>query len=656
MERGLFFALRCTRRWYWSDIRLTVFLAGQSQRLSDAAGGPLRLAAVALSLAAFSAGLSACGDEPFTPNAECSNGEERALACGVPMLGEQTQRCVQFQWEDVGECTEDLICAPADTRDEPCGPNLRGVEKQLCGNNIWTAIGECTDTDVCTDDDVFSEPCGPNERGSQNVLCDNGQWALQSCEDSDVCVDDSLEFEDCDDLGNSFRERSCSEGLWGDWSDECTTSICEAGLVELTACGFEDRGVLRTSCAGGQLRTTGECEMRAEHAVLTDTHLFVIADDDKTLFVAGGGNTTLAGRSTEADDQAALREPFGERVQIESEDHLAVSPTHACMIQDGAVYCWGDNAQGQLGVATSLSESREPVLVEGVGSDDNPAVQVVVTPKVSCALLDNGDVRCWGWNGSRGGVGLGSGNSATLPVQPKGILDPIPPVERLFAQEQMVCARALGGAVYCWGDELHSIRFAVAYYVLPGQKSRVFGRGGVIEPTKVQAVNREGERVDDIRLTRENGCAYYSDGAVFCWGVNKNGEVGNGRTKASVNPMLALASGTVRARSLHTDAHRRCVRMSDDSVRCWERQAMGDPNGRLNPLIAESVTSPMVTTRFVAADSTVKSLSVANAAACAVHEDSVLRCTGVSNTGSFGRGELTISQGDVRPVLAPPAD
>lgn len=99
------------------------------------------------------------------------------------------------------------------------------------------------------------------------------------------------------------------------------------------------------------------------------------------------------------------------------------------------------------------------------------------------------------------------------------------------------------------------------------------------------------------------------------------------------------------------DERQRCVRLADMSILCWGRQAMSEENARLLPQRAERVGSPDVTLRFVETESDVASLSAAQTAACAVHADSIVRCTGVSNTGSLGRGVLVGSQGPAKPVL-----
>src|SRR5690554_380899 len=127
--------------------------------------------------------LTGCVEEAAQPHAECSNGDTRTLPCGVLQLGEQMQVCTQFQWEDIGSCSEELHCAPADTRAAPCGLNMRGEVKEICGNNQWKPIGDCRDEDVCLDGAEESDPCGLNGRGHIARLCEEGRWTAQACID-----------------------------------------------------------------------------------------------------------------------------------------------------------------------------------------------------------------------------------------------------------------------------------------------------------------------------------------------------------------------------------------------------------------------------------------------------------------------------------------
>jgi alpha-tubulin suppressor-like RCC1 family protein len=67
---------------------------------------------------------------------------------------------------------------------------------------------------------------------------------------------------------------------------------------------------------------------------------------------------------------------------------------HSCaVLQDGTVRCWGDNVSGQLGDGTRTGASM-PVTVTGIST----AVKVSSGDFHTCALLQGGTVSCWGLN------------------------------------------------------------------------------------------------------------------------------------------------------------------------------------------------------------------------------------------------------------------
>lgn len=105
---------------------------------------------------------------------------------------------------------------------------------------------------------------------------------------------------------------------------------------------------------------------------------------------------------------------------------LKLGQNLSCGIADGtgAVYCWGDNAHGQLGVLPSSAAQIEvPTAIPGVTG----AIDLAVGAQHVCALLDDDSVMCWGRN-EMGQLGIGSiANAGAPPVPPSqvvGFLDP----------------------------------------------------------------------------------------------------------------------------------------------------------------------------------------------------------------------------------------
>ncbi|HEX7444386.1 MAG TPA: hypothetical protein VF320_10885, partial [Acidimicrobiales bacterium] len=94
---------------------------------------------------------------------------------------------------------------------------------------------------------------------------------------------------------------------------------------------------------------------------------------------------------------------------------------HACAVLDtGQAKCWGRNATGQLGDATT-NDASTPVLVTGLlGATGITAADELYGDGHSCALLANGAVKCWGYNGY-GELGDATTTDRHTPVLVQGL-------------------------------------------------------------------------------------------------------------------------------------------------------------------------------------------------------------------------------------------
>lgn len=123
---------------------------------------------------------------------------------------------------------------------------------------------------------------------------------------------------------------------------------------------------------------------------------------------------------------------------------LSLLANHACAALDsGAVWCWGYNIDGALGDRSTATRPR-PVVVRGL---DVGAAAVAVGGRHTCAVTDDGRVRCWGGN-ERGQLGDGSAERRLAPVS---VVDLDGAVAILGAAEASTCAALNDGRVRCWG-------------------------------------------------------------------------------------------------------------------------------------------------------------------------------------------------------------
>ena len=117
-----------------------------------------------------------------------------------------------------------------------------------------------------------------------------------------------------------------------------------------------------------------------------------------------GGAIDLTGIVSDGDSGVAVALATGER--------------HSCAILDsGDLKCWGAGLHGQLGNGDSSTNVYSPSAIAIDLGTGRTAVAVDAGGDVTCAILDNGDLKCWGED-YYGGLGNGGTNTNTnTPLQ-----------------------------------------------------------------------------------------------------------------------------------------------------------------------------------------------------------------------------------------------
>ena len=131
--------------------------------------------------------------------------------------------------------------------------------------------------------------------------------------------------------------------------------------------------------------------------------------------------------------------------------YVSAGERHTCAILTGGkVRCWGKGG-AKLGYAMAGDFPNAGTLPGDV-SIGGSATQLATGQAQTCALLDTGDVRCWG-DGGLGELGYGNTDSIgddELPSTVGPVALPAKAVE-ISAGSACTCARLENGAVYCWG-------------------------------------------------------------------------------------------------------------------------------------------------------------------------------------------------------------
>ena len=207
---------------------------------------------------------------------------------------------------------------------------------------------------------------------------------------------------------------------------------------------------------------------------------------------------------------------------------LSVGTRHACIVgrsgTDDKVYCWGDDAAGQLGQGTSVAmgddEEVSGLAAVDFGSDDTVKA-VAAGHEHTCALLTNDELVCWGANASGQ---LGRNSLVADEDAPGGtgvdIAHATNTISRMSLGSAHTCVVAsASGRLECWGDN---------GFGQLGQGNTTDLGDDTTDVTGGTPLNLG--RVLQLELGGNQGCAINLARQVWCWGEGTEGQLGRGDT------------------------------------------------------------------------------------------------------------------------------
>jgi alpha-tubulin suppressor-like RCC1 family protein len=259
---------------------------------------------------------------------------------------------------------------------------------------------------------------------------------------------------------------------------------------------------------------------------------------------------------------------------------LATGTTHVCTIRGDTLYCWGNNADGQLGIDQASPSMSSPMEVAG----EQRWAHVTTGTKPTCGLTDVGALFCWGGNGD-GQLGDGTTDPASSPVA----IAPEQTWTTVAAGSSFTCAITTDAALYCWGSNAEG-ELGVGLWTGPD----------VLEPV---AIGELGSQWLAVTLGQSHGCALKLDGTLWCWSGSEFGEDGQGLEAALHEPTEVGAGScwldmdlgihaSMAMREDHTlhgfggNTHRRLAVSEDDHEACKHSESnncLSTPTEIVNP-------------------------------------------------------------------------
>jgi alpha-tubulin suppressor-like RCC1 family protein len=329
-----------------------------------------------------------------------------------------------------------------------------------------------------------------------------------------------------------------------------------------------------------------------------------------TVTATSEGKTASLALSLERAANAPNREPGQRLAQLE------VSNFNGCGLSaSGTAYCWGANTVGQLGDGTTTQREIPTAVQMPVGVTFTTITAFGRSgPQLShtCALTSGGAAYCWGDQGFGVGVGDGTSSARTVPTpvtMPSGVT-----LKSISAGGSHTCALTPAGTAYCWG--LNSF----------GN----LGTGGFSSSLiPVPVAMPQGVTFSAISAGYFHTCAITSAGALYCWGHNANGEIGNGDTTQFVSApsLVPLPSGTI-VTAVTTGWLFTCALTSGSQVYCWGANL----SGRLGDGTTTERHTPVAV--VMPAGVTFSAIDIGNTHTCAISTSGSAYCWGDNSAGS----------------------
>ena len=342
--------------------------------------------------------------------------------------------------------------------------------------------------------------------------------------------------------------------------------------------------------------------------------------------------------------------------------HIGTGNFHSCAVVTAAVRCWGYGGDGQLGYGnqTSIGDDENPSSVGPVDfGAGRTAVAIAAGSVHTCALLDDGSVRCWGF-GADGR--LGYGNQVTIgDNEPAASGGPVDlgagrSAKAIAAGNGHTCALLDDGSVRCWGFNIdgrlgYGHTDAIGDNELPGSAGPINFGGG----RTAKAITAGGFHT----------CALLSDDTVKCWGFGGNGRLGYGnqlnlgRTPETTPDLIGpvdLGPGPRTAKAITAGFGHTCAILDDDTVRCWGFGGLGRLGYGNAQAVGDDETPGSVAPVDLGLERTAKAIHAGFEHTCAILDNDAVRCWGGAGFGKLGYGDGRSIGDNEPPGSAGPVD
>jgi alpha-tubulin suppressor-like RCC1 family protein len=327
------------------------------------------------------------------------------------------------------------------------------------------------------------------------------------------------------------------------------------------------------------------------------------------------------GACTGTDSTAPLLAPDDADLARASSPNLRASAlsagwNHACAVADRDTYCWGRNADGQLGDGTTTQHDYASVV-----QTKQRFVELATGSQHSCGLTSNGTAYCWG-AGDWGQLGDGTKAAQLTPV-------PVATRERFTTIEAgtvATCAITRRGKLYCWGWLVGSVNPATPLLLGGSQTFKAVSVSEILvcaigtddrtycfpETTEPDPTQRTwapqliaSPTFVSIAAGQISQCGLTAAGETYCWGNPTNSVLGN-PAATGTEPSVAV-TGNHAFTTIYAGKQSYCGVTATHETWCWGAnfdlsypESVGFSQPTIEPVLITSAGSLVFDTRAMA--------------------------------------------------------
>jgi alpha-tubulin suppressor-like RCC1 family protein len=361
---------------------------------------------------------------------------------------------------------------------------------------------------------------------------------------------------------------------------------------------------------------------------------------------------------------------------------ITAGNNHTCAIKNnGNVYCWGVNVDGEIGIwggsnCMGASCISRPTLV-------TTAAQIEAGAEHTCALSSAGIASCWG-NSPFGEVGGGATVNGTIigvygSVTSPALVGGNHIFSSISAGAHSTCGTASDG-VWCWGqiiDNQSGVPNPVHVFTYNGYSkvavgnlhacglftagqheadcwgSNSWGQLGQ-DPAQFPTTEQPGDvffglrssltALSPSRLSSQTDftCADQATGIVQCVGDNSHGQLGNGTTNSGPTFQAQNVGNGMQLHGVSAGWDHACALDQNGTAFCWGTGHWGQLGNGGSTQVANAPQQVMMPTGV-----TFKKIASGYYHTCAIGSDNHIYCWGNNYVGQIGVGYAPTSTNDI---------